>query len=46
MLPSDGKLKEKLSILLPALNEKQKRLLVGAKAITLGYGLRDPLILY
>lgn len=38
MILSDGKLKEKLSILLPALNEKQKRLLVGAEAIALGYG--------
>ena len=38
MLSSDGKLKEKLSVLLPALNEKQKRLLVGAEAIELGYG--------
>jgi len=38
MTLSDGKLKEKLSILLPSLNEKQKRLLVGAEAIALGYG--------
>ena len=38
MLSSDGKLKEKLSVLLPALNEKQKRLLVGAEASELGYG--------
>lgn len=38
MILTDGKLKEKLSILLPALNEKQKRLLVGAEAIALGYG--------
>lgn len=38
MLSSDGKLKEKLSILLPSLNEKQRRLLVGAEAIALGYG--------
>ena len=38
MTPTDGKLKEKLSILLPSLNEKQKRLLVGAEAIALGYG--------
>jgi len=38
MILADGKLKEKLSILLPALNEKQKRLLVGAEAIALGYG--------
>lgn len=38
MLPSDGKLKEKLSVLLPSLNEKQRRLLVGAEAIALGYG--------
>jgi len=38
MVLTDGKLKEKLSILLPALNEKQKRLLVGAEAISLGYG--------
>ncbi len=33
----DG-LKEKLSVLLPALNEKQKRLLVGAEAVAMGYG--------
>ena len=32
------KLKTKLSILLPALNEKQRRLLLGAEAISLGYG--------
>jgi len=38
MLPTYGNLKEKLSILLPSLNEKQKRLLVGAEAIALGYG--------
>jgi len=38
MIPNDGKLKEKLSILLPSLNEKQKRLLAGAEAIALGYG--------
>jgi len=38
MLPTDGKLKEKLSVLLPSLNEKQRRLLVGAEAISLGYG--------
>lgn len=38
MTPTDGKLKEKLSILLPSLNEKQKRWLVGAEAIALGYG--------
>lgn len=38
MILTDGKLKEKLSILLPSLNEKQKRLLVGAEAIALGYG--------
>ena len=38
MLPTDGKLKEKLSILLPSLNEKQRRLLAGAEAISLGYG--------
>lgn len=38
MIPTDGKLKEKLSILLPSLNERQKRLLVGAEAISLGYG--------
>ena len=38
MLPADEKLKEKLSVLLPSLNEKQKRLLVGAEAIALGYG--------
>lgn len=38
MLPNYGNLKEKLSILLPSLNEKQKRLLVGAEAIALGYG--------
>jgi transposase len=38
MLSTDEKLKEKLSILLPSLNEKQKRLLVGAEAIGLGYG--------
>ena len=38
MLSTDEKLKEKLSILLPSLNEKQKRLLVGAEAIVLGYG--------
>lgn len=34
----DGKLKDKLSVLLPSLNEKQRRLLVGAEAITLGCG--------
>lgn len=38
MIPTDGKLKEKLSILLPAMNEKQRRLLVGAEAIGIGYG--------
>ena len=38
MDPSDGKLKEKLSILLPSLNEKQIRLLVAAEAISFGYG--------
>lgn len=38
MLTTHGKLKEKLSIVLPSLNEKQKRLLVGAEAIALGYG--------
>ncbi len=38
MFSKDGKLKEKLSILLPSLNEKQRRLLVGAEAIALGYG--------
>ena len=38
MLSNHGKLKEKLSILLPSLNEKQKRLLVGAEAAALGYG--------
>lgn len=38
MIPTDGKLKEKLSILLPSLNEKQRRLLVGAEAIGIGYG--------
>ncbi len=38
MLPTDGKLKEKLSVLLPSLNEKQRRLLVGAEAISIGYG--------
>lgn len=38
MILADGKLKEKLSILLPSLNEKQKRLLVGAEAMALGYG--------
>ncbi len=38
MLPTDDKLKEKLSVLLPSLNEKQKRLLVGAEAIAFGYG--------
>lgn len=32
------KLKEKLSVLLPSLNEKQKRLLVGAEAVAMGYG--------
>lgn len=38
MISTDGKLKEKLSVLLPLLNEKQRRLLVGAEAIALGYG--------
>ena len=38
MLPTDGKLKEKLSILLPSMNEKQRRLLVGVEAISIGYG--------
>lgn len=38
MLPTDDKLKEKLSVLLPSLNEKQRRLLVGAEAIAFGYG--------
>lgn len=33
-----GRLKEKLSVLLPSLNEKQKRLLVGAEATAIGYG--------
>ncbi len=38
-MPSpDEKLKEKLSVLLPSLNEKQKRLPVGAEATALGYG--------
>lgn len=32
------KLKVKLSILLPSLNEKQRRLLVGAEAVSIGYG--------
>ena len=31
-------LKVKLSILLPSLNEKQKRLLIGAEALALGRG--------
>jgi len=38
MPPSNDNLKIKLSILLPALNEKQRRLLLGAEAISLGYG--------
>ena len=38
MPPTQEKLKEKLSILLPSLNEKQKRLLAGAEATALGYG--------
>lgn len=38
MIPTDGKLKEKLSILLPSMNEKQRRLLAGAEAIDIGYG--------
>ncbi len=38
MISADEKLKEKLSVLLPALNEKQRRLLLGAEAIALGYG--------
>lgn len=38
MIPTDGKLKEKLSILLPSMNEKQRRLLVGAEALSIGYG--------
>lgn len=31
-------LKKKLSVMLPALNEKQRRLLLGAEAISFGYG--------
>lgn len=38
MKESHKKLKEKLSVLLPSLNEKQRRLLVGAEAIAMGYG--------
>lgn len=38
MSPSSVKLKKKLSVLLPALNEKQRRLLVGAEALSIGYG--------
>lgn len=38
MIQDDGTLKEKLSILLPSLNEKQRRLLVGVEAIGLGHG--------
>lgn len=38
MIPKDGKLKEKLAVVLPSLNEKQRRLLLGAEAIALGYG--------
>lgn len=38
MSPTDGSLKKKLSVLLPALNEKQRRLLLGVEAISLGYG--------
>ena len=38
MSPTSSNLKKKLSILLPALNEKQRRLLVGAEALSIGYG--------
>ncbi len=33
-----AKLKEKLSIILPSLNERQRRLVVGAEAISIGHG--------
>ncbi len=38
MQPDYDNLKVKLSILLPALNEKQKRLLIGAEALAIGRG--------
>ncbi len=38
MKPEHQKLKDKLDILLPSLNERQKRLLVGAEASQLGRG--------
>ena len=38
MLSTNDKLKEKLSVVLPSLNEKQRRLLVGVEAIAFGYG--------
>lgn len=33
-----GNLKIKMSEILPTLNEKQRRLVVGAEALLLGYG--------
>ena len=38
MSSSAENLKKKFSVLLPALNEKQRRLLLGAEALSLGYG--------
>lgn len=38
MSPTNYHLKKKLAVLLPALNERQRRLLLGAEAIALGYG--------
>lgn len=38
MVPRKAELKIKLSIVLPELNERQRRLLVAAEAVELGYG--------
>jgi transposase len=38
MTRDDKKLKEKLAVILPSLNEKQRRLLLAAEAIAIGYG--------
>lgn len=38
MTRDDQKLKEKLAVILPSLNERQRRLLLAAEAIAIGYG--------
>jgi hypothetical protein len=38
MISDISKLKQKLSAILPVLNEKQRRLIVGAEALSIGRG--------